>query len=194
MPLPPRRHTITQDGQILHPNGQPFDGDQIDAGLIGLPHLAAHVVSYALPRGDEVKVLVQYSCHCWTSAHDPDHHAGQVRIMDGIRARVHDPARLLASVALSGLIRNIDQHRIYVTASDRNYGVYNAAFVAEDGMAYTAFFVVRPKKGKFDGIRHHLAMFVESAYHTAQPQMGSKTSLTAVLAAAMKGDKVKYRR
>jgi hypothetical protein len=189
-----QRLTLHPDGPLLGPDGQPFQGQQVDARLIDVAHLAAHVVSYALPQGDVVKVLVQYSCHCWTSAHDPVQHAGQVQIMDGTRARVQDPVRLQASVALSQLIASLDRHRIYVTASDRNYGVYNAAFVTEDGTAYTAFFVLRPQKGRFDGIRHSLGLFVESAYHAQQPQVGSKTSLTAVLAAALKGDKVKYRR
>lgn len=188
------RLTLAPSGPLLGPDGQPFDGAAVDASLIDVAHLAAHVVSYTLPQGDQVKVLVQYSCHCWTSAHDPAHHAGQVQIMDGPRARVLDAARLEASVALSQLIASLDRHRIYVTASDRNYGVYNAAFVAEDGMAYTAFFILHPQKGRYDGIRHALALFVESAYHTVQPQVGSKTSLTAVLSAALRGEKVKYRR
>jgi hypothetical protein len=61
-------------------------------------------------------------------------------------------------------------------------------------MAYTAFLILRQQKGRYDGIRHSLTLFVESAYHTVQPQVGSKTSLTAVLSAALRGDKVKYRR
>lgn len=188
------RLTLSPGGPLLGPDGQPFNGGQVDATQIDVPHLAAHVVAYTLPKGDVVKVLVRYSCHCWTTAHDPALHAGMVQIMDGPRARVPDTARLQASVALAQLIASLDHHRIYVTASDRNYGAYNAAFVTPDGLAYTAFFVVRPNKGRFNGIRHALGLFVESAYHAAQPQAGSKTSMAAVLAAALQGSKVRYRR
>lgn len=114
--------------------------------------------------------------------------------MDGPRARVLDLARIEATKELADLIRGLDRHRIYVTAAERNYGAYNAGIVAEDGLAYTVYFTLRPDKGRHDGIRHSLRLTVESAYHSAQPEAGSKTSLTAVISAALRGEKVKYRR
>ena len=187
------RYMVTPQGLILKPDGSLFDGPTIDSSLLDVQHLASHVETYALAREDRINVLVTYSCHCWTCAHDPVVHGGQTLIMDGQRARVHDAVRHQASFGLADLIREIDQHRIYVTASERNFGVYNAVFVA-GGTAYTAYFVMRPDKGRFNGVRHKLQLFVESAYHAAQPEQGSKTSLTAVIAAALRGDKVKYRR
>lgn len=92
------RLTLSPGGPLLGPDGQPFEGLNADATQIDVPHLAAHVVRYTLPKGDVVKVLVQYSCHCWTSAHDPVHHAGMVQIMDGPRARVQDSKTSLTAV------------------------------------------------------------------------------------------------
>ena len=139
-------------------------------------------------------MLIRYSCHCWTNSYDPAFHIAELRIMDGKRPRVRDLARLDASRDLPQFMRQLDRHRIYVTASERNYGVYNMAFTAPDGLAYTAFFLVRPQAGRFDRQRHKLVLTVESAYHTVQPQRGTKTSITAVLAAALQGKTVKFRR
>jgi PhoPQ-activated pathogenicity-related protein len=70
--------------------------------------------------------------------------------MDGLRARIFDSARFQASKELPELISSMQRFRIYVTSSERNYGVYNMRFTASDGLSYTAFFMVRKKKGRFD--------------------------------------------
>lgn len=186
--------TLSPTGQVLGADGQPCTASQVDASQIDVPHLAPHVERWTLPQGDAPGVLIRYSCHCWTSRYDPAFHAGELRIMDVTRPRVRDLARLDASRDLPQFMRQLDQHRIYVTASERNYGVYNMALTAPDGLAYTAFFLLRPQKGRFNGQRHRLVLTVESAYHTVQPQKGSKTSLSAVLAAGLRGRVVKYRR
>lgn len=187
-------YTLTLAGTLIQADGSPFPHDAVDAGDINVAHLKPHVETWTLPKGEPVKVLIGYSCHCWTSQHDPAYHRGELRIMDGIRARVCDMVRLEASTELPGLIRSLDRHRIYVTASERNYGAYNTAFVAPDGLAYTAYFIIRQDKGRFDGVRHKLRLTVESAYHTVQPQQGSKVSLRAALSAGLHGRMVKYRR
>ncbi|PTX41566.1 hypothetical protein [Allosediminivita pacifica] len=167
---------------------------QVDAEQIEVQHLVPHVERWTLPKGESIGMLISYSCHCWSSSLDPIHPDDLLRIMDGTRPRVVDMARLEASHYLPDLMRGLDQHRVYVTASERNYAVYNMSFIADDGLCYTAFFKVRPKKGRYNGARHHLELFVESAYHTVQPQKGTKTKLAAVLSEGLKGRMVKYRR
>jgi hypothetical protein len=185
---------LSPAGQVTHADGRPYLAAEVDATEVAVPHLTPHVERWTMPKGDEVGVLVRYSCHCWTSAHDPERHEEELRILDGVRARVCDPARFEASRELPDLIRAMHQHRIYVTASERNYGVYNMAFTAPDGLSYTAFFMLRKNKGRFDGARHKLLLTVESAYHTVQQQKGTKTSMPAVLSAALRGKTVRYRR
>ena len=194
MTLPVLPYLLSATGQVQHADGSPLGAQQVDANQISVPHLTPHVERWPLPRGDTPGVLIRYSCHCWTSSHDPAFHAGELRIMDGKRPRVRDMVRLDASRDLPMFMRQLDRHRIYVTASERNYGVYNMAFTAPDGLAYTAYFLLRPQAGRFNRHRHKLVLTVESAYHTVQPQKGSKTSLSAVLAAGLQGRVVKYRR
>lgn len=38
-----QRLTLHPDGPLLGPDGQPFQGQQVDARLIDVAHLAAHV-------------------------------------------------------------------------------------------------------------------------------------------------------
>ena len=187
-------YTLSSTGQVILTTGAACTETSVDAASITVPHLPPHVQRWTLPKGDSVGVLIRYSCHCWTSQHDPAHHKDEMKIMDGVRARVCDVARFEASQELPRLMQDLDRHRIYVTQSERNYGVYNLAFVAEDGMAYTAFFMIRPDRGRFNKARHSLTLTVESAYHTVQPQQGTKTSLTAVISNALQGKTVRYRR
>lgn len=194
-----RPYRLTDTCALQHHNGDavvdPGGGlIRVDADQIDVPHLGPHVERWTLPKGDSVGVLISYSCHCWTSALDPAHPPGLMQIMDGPRPRVIDPARFEASQTLPDLIRALDEHRIYVTSSERNYAVYNMTFTAEDGLSYTAFFTVRPRKGKFNGTRHHLVLFVESAYHIVQPQKGTKTKLPAILAQGLMGKMIRPRR
>ena len=45
------RLTLSPGGPLLGPDGQPFEGPHADATKIDVPHLAAHVVRYTLPKG-----------------------------------------------------------------------------------------------------------------------------------------------
>lgn len=62
----------------------------------------------------------------------------------------------------------------------------------EDGTAYTAFFSIKSRSGRFDGIHHKLELFVESAYIRAQPENGQKVKAAVIIGQALKGKKVKY--
>lgn len=168
----------------------------VDHSVIRAPHLDAHVLAFpfTVDDADEIKILIRYSCHCWSRGlEDGERPAGTV-FMDGKRARVFDPDRYEASLHLPELLRGLPTNRIYVTRSDRNYGVYNARLVNPDGHAYTAYFQLKNRKGRFDGIRHKLELTVESAYAKAQPEPGGKTGFKAVIAKALHGRTVKYRR
>lgn len=190
-----RQYRITEGGVLVPIDCEAFAGQEIDASLVSADHLASHVETYTLRKGDVVKVLVQYSCHCWSSEYDPAAHTPDlIRIIDGPQRRIHDPFRHEASYQLPELIRNLTQHNVYVTASERNYGCYNAQVRAADGLSYTAYFTVRRDKGRFEGVRHQLRLYVESAYHRVQPDTGSRTSVAAIVSAALDGRVVKYKR
>lgn len=190
-----RQYRITEGGVLLPIGCEDFTGQEIDANLVSADHLASNVETYTLSKGDLVKVLVSYSCHCWSSAYDPASHTSDlIRINDGAQQRVHDPARHELSYQLPELIRQLTHHNVYVTASERNYGCYNAKVLAADGLFYTAYFTVRRDKGRFNGIRHSLRLNVESAYLRVQPDHGSRTSINAIVAAALDGRVIKYKR
>jgi len=175
-----------------------WDGDRIDAARIEVPHLAPHVMTFdigAAGKPDAVRVLVRYSCHCWSSGWDDGLPSAEFRIMDGNRERAFDRARFDASLQLPALIGALPEIQVYVTRSERNYGCYRAARLDGTREAYTAYFTVRPRKGRFDGVRHALLLQVESAYQRVQPENGgSRTGLRAAIAAARRGKVVRYRR
>lgn len=112
--------------------------------------------------------------------------------MDATRPRVFCPDRYAASGVLVDLLGNLPNNRLYLTRSDRNYGTYNATTILGDGTAYTAFFTLKPRKGRFDGIRHKLRLYVESAHHRPQPEDGQKVKVSAIISKALKGEAVKY--
>ena len=185
---------LKPDGSVVQQDESPHPGGDIRADDVHVPHLEPHVETFALDQTDEVKILIRYSCHCWSCGYEDRLHAGQLRFLDGSRARAFDPYRHDASIHLSGLMRNLPHNRIYVTRSERNYGAYCSTLMDAAGHRYTAFFTLRPRKGKFDGIRHKLLLVVESAYGRAQPEPGMKTNFRAVIAKAREGEMVKYRR
>ena len=196
--MPTMRYRLDLDGQLYDEEGKTWNGGRIDADQIEVPHLVPHVVTFDVCTKEQIeraKVLVRYSCHCWSSKWETECSAGGIRIMDGARERSFDPVRFSASSGLPALIMALPEAQVYVTRSERNYGCYDIAHLGEDGLAYTAYFTMRPQKGRFNGIRHNLLLQVESAYPRAQPEEGwSKTSLRAIIAASRNSRVVRYRR
>lgn len=186
------RHVVAPDGTLTDANGAAVAPPVVESTRLHVPHLAPHILTVDLPKGDRVNILVEYSCHCWTRSFDAIAHAGQMQIMDGTRPRAFCPNRFASSVDLAGLLETLPQNRLYLTQSDRNFGTYNATTMLDDGTAYTAFFTLRPQKGRFDGTRHKLRLFVESAHHRPQPESGQKVKIAVVISQALKGEKVKY--
>ena len=189
-----RSYTLKKDGRLLDTAGRACNESIVDAQNISVPHLIPHVETFSLTGEETVKIIARYSCHCWSIKHDPELHAGRQQVADGQRIRVFDEERFAASLSLSNLIQNLPENSIYVTRSDRNYGVYNALLRDEQDNAYTAYFRLLAKKGKFEKVRYKLELFVESAYLRPQPEPGSKTNFKAIVSKAFQGKMVKYRR
>ena len=186
------RHCVAADGTLTDINGTVVTPAEIESTGLHVAHLAPHILTIVLPKGDSVNIMVEYSCHCWTKEFDNAAHAGQMKIMDGIRPRAFCPDRFMASIELAELLTTLPQNRLYLTLSDRNYGTYNATMMLGDGTAYTAFFTLEADKGRFEGIRHKLRLFVESAHHRPQPEDGQKVNIAVIVGQALKGKKVKY--
>jgi len=188
------RYTVAADGSLSDNGAAIVSPAQIEHTRLKVEHLAPHNLTIELPKGERVNILVVYSCHCWSEGFELPKHNGQMKIMDGTRARAFCPDRFMTSTNLRELLEGLPRNRIYLTRSDRNYGTYNATKILEDGTAYTAFFTLKAHKGRFDGIRHKLRLFVESAYSCPQPEAGQKVKAAAMVGQALKGTKVKYYR
>lgn len=186
-------YALSENGLIMLSNGQVCPLREVDASDVSVPHLDPHVETFRLDDKEDVKILIQYSCHCWTCGWVEALHQEKTRIMDHNRPRAFDPVRHHASVRLADLMRDLPQNRIYVTRSDRNYGCYNATLGDESGHYYTAYFTLRRDKGRFDRVRHQFLLFVESAYPQVQQEPGMRTNFKAVVGKAREGKTVKYR-
>jgi hypothetical protein len=83
---------------------------------------------------------------------------------------------------------------MFVAPSDRNYRTYCSSWKAANGDPYSAFFTLKPHKGKHGSQRHKLRLFVESAYRRPVDTDASKTSFVAAASAALQGKMIKRRR
>lgn len=193
------RYTMDDKGQFLDSDGKPVICESVEADRLQVSHLLPHIIVINLPDGRDVKILIEFSCHCWTVSHADCPIGGQPKIMDGIRARAFNYDRYQASLQLGNLFQNLLRNKIYLTPSDRNFAMYNARFVVK-GSAYFAFFTAENRKGRhFDdkfpnGIRHAMRIYVESAYMHEQPSKGTVVKGAALIGKTLKGEKIKYRR
>lgn len=193
--MPKFRFKLHNNGAFHHTSGVPFMGHQLSDQDVEVTHLKPHVQNYNLGGGTVVKVLINYSSHCWTcKANEAQEEWRGLTIWDHQRARCYDPIRHQTSFQLPQLMGQLMLNRIYVTPTDRNYGCYNATLRDLNGHFYTAYFTLKTGAGKFDGVRHKFRLFVESAYPKEQQEEGSKTSLPAIIGKARQNKTVKYRR
>lgn len=189
----PMFYTLTCDGELLDERGEPAILAEVDSSLVRVPYLTPYVLSFAMPHGDVIGLKVQCSCHCWSENFDPAVHAPKPLIfMDGNRPRVFNSQRYNSSYGLADLLASLSACSLYWTPSDRNYGVYNATTIIE-GKAYTAFFTLRKERNRFDGVRYHLVMGVESAYFAPQPSKGMKVRAATAIDAALNNKKLRYK-
>jgi hypothetical protein len=188
-----QRYTILPDGSLNGDHGVSVALARIDDRQIHVPHLAPHIISFHLPKGDIIGIKVIYSSHCWSESYDPNRHLNAAMfIMDGSRPRVFDTVRFEESRVLNIFLNELATHQLYLTPSDRNFGVYNATTIV-NGVAYTAFFTLKKERNRLDGFRHSLVMRVESAYHAPQPSRGMKIKAAAAINAALLGKKLTFR-
>ena len=186
---------LCEDGILKNQYGNIVVVSDISERDVIVGHLTSHVVSYSLPDRDTVKVRVIYTSHCWNEAYDSNLHSGKIRFMDGKWPRAFCPERYRLSFGLKELIEGLPGNKIYMTPAERNFGTYNGVKILDDGTAYIAFFTIKGEKGRFDGVRHRLTLYVESAYLcTPLKKIGQKTGFAALLTSAIKGKPLSFKR
>jgi len=86
------RYCVSNIGILTDETEEFVNRANISDARLHVPHLAPHILTLTLPRGDAVNILVNYSSHCWTRTYDIEEHAGHMKIMDGSRPRAffHD--------------------------------------------------------------------------------------------------------
>lgn len=191
---------------LLQPDGKVFDvATDLEVGapalilhkMIDVPHLAPHVMTVTMPKGDLVKIRVAYSCHCFTEGHDLETpQDDQVVIMDGLRPRVFDQRRYDLSRTLPTLIAGLSDHKVYMLPPmprrEPNFTAFDAQVELEDGLVYRMFFVLRGKSGREGKVRYRLELFVESAYPTTKEFKGMRIKFVTLVDATLRGKTIKY--
>lgn len=157
---------------------------------VSVPHLAPQILTVQLAQGDRVNIIVKFSCHCWTKRYDEALHRGQMRIMDHKHPRVFDPGRYADSLHLPTFVQGMMGHKCMLTASERNYMSFDATIAGAGSGVYRVYFDMRQDKGRWNGIRHKLQMYVESAYIKHDSEEGTATSFQNIVAAALQGKKI----
>ena len=67
------------------------------------------------------------------------------------------------STNLNNLFTNLENNSFFLSNAERNYGTYSVQMNNNENL-YTVFFSLKNEKGRFNGIRYQLVLFVESAY------------------------------
>lgn len=165
----------------------------VDADNILAEHLTSHVEYFQLKAGQKIGVLIEYSCHCWSQEFPGGGPPPGLLIRDGKKVRAVNLHRYLDSLTLPSLLRNLPSNRVFVAPSDRNYRTYCSSWKAGNGDPYSAFFTLKPFKGRHDSKRHKLRLFVESAYRRPVDADASKTSFVAAASAALQNRMIKRR-
>ena len=182
-----RPYIIDADGKLSDRAHNPIILPSVQDTEVEVPHLLPFVLTVTLPKKqDMVKILVSFSSHCWTKTYTSDH-SGQMKIYDHNRERAFDKERYQLSTGLSDLMNGLLGHKCYLTPTKRNYMAANASITWPNGENYWIFFVLKKRKGKWNGIRYHLEMFVESAYLTS-PKLGTASSFANIVSQAMRGE------
>lgn len=162
-----------------------------------VPHLAPQVITVVMPKKDEVKIRVAYSCHCFTEGYDSEKHGeNNIIIMDGPRQRAFDRRRYDLSKGLPTLIAGLSGHHVWMLPPqprrESSFTAFDAQVVLEGGAVYRVFFVLRKKKGRERGVRYCLELFVESAYPTDKSVTGMRIKFVTLVDSTLQGKKIKY--
>ena len=111
-------------------------------------------------------------------------------IKDGKNSRVFCNDRFNWSTNLNNLFTNLENNRFFLSNAERNYGTYSVQ-VNNNKNLYTAFFRLKNEKGKFNGIRYQLVLFVESAYFREKPKKVQNVKIATIVSKALEGEMVK---
>lgn len=188
----PPAYTINNMGQISDRTGTIINFSRIDDTEIEVPHLTPFIFTETLPNGQTVKILVSFASHCWTESYDAVKHAGQTIIMDHKWERAFDAQRFALSAGLPAMVQGLQGHNCYLTPEKRNYMAIDGRVSLPNGQNYRVVFKMKFNRGKYDGVRFRLEMFVESAYPTSDPPAGRSVGFSTIVAKALKGEIVKY--
>ena len=184
------KYKLIKDGNIIGSNNQIYNGKEINNTNISIDHLRDHIITIQLPKGQIIKIKVKYSCHCWTRKFDEHKDEDQIKIMDGKNSRVFCNDRFNWSTNLNNLFTNLENNRFFLSNAERNYGTYSVQ-VNNNKNLYTAFFRLKNEKGKFNGIRYQLVLFVESAYFREKPKKVQNVKIATIVSKALEGEMVK---
>ena len=187
-------HALQADGSLVdRATGQACRLPRLDAHLVLVDHLVPHVISFTMPKGDQIRVVVRYSCHCWSETYEESMHAGQCIFADGAKPRVFNIDRYNRSLALGSLISGAQDHVCMMTPAKRNFMAYNASIKLADGSFYKTFFTIKKERGSVDNIRHSLSIFVESAYCTDAPDEGMNVRFNAIINSVLTDKPLRYK-
>ena len=187
-----RPYIMDSDGRLWDRQGNIVILEHVADTDVDVEHLAPFVIVGALPKGEEIKILIEFASHCWTEDYDTARHERRLKIMDHKRPRAFDPDRYELSRSLAGIIRELPGQKCYITPAERNYMSFDSRVRLPNGEDYRVFFSIKNKKGKWNRVRYRLELFVESAYPTKDPKLGSETSFPNIVSHALRGEMVKY--
>lgn len=191
MPVQPP-YVISQDGLLFDRAGTCVTLPSVQDTDVEVSHLVPFVFSVDLPKGESTKVVVEFASHCWTDSFDAAKHAGQMVVHDHRRPRVFAPQRYELSVGLPRMIRELAAHTCYLTPQKRNFMAFDGRLKLPSGEDYRVFFTMRGQKGRWDGVRYRLRMFVESAYPTSDPVVGMEVSFVNIVSKTLRNEKIRY--
>lgn len=153
-------------------------------------HLAPLTLSVPVKSGQTVRivsVVVHFSCHCFTEAHDPGLHTPDLIYRHRGEVRAFQVDRYELSKKLPAIIESLPTRKVFFT-KETNYLVVES--IDQDGrrVSYTVFFDLKRARG----IGYDLAMTVESAYvKDVLPKHLDKISFRILAAKTLAGQKVR---
>jgi len=181
---------LQSDGTYHDENGNKISSTTVDADDVNVQHLEPYVFRFQMKHSD-VGIRVVFSCHCWSETFDSLVHGPNcIIVRDGNKERVFCQNRYNHSPLIHGLIENMSDYKVYITTSERNYGLYNIDLSIGMDSYYTVFFTLKKDKGKYNGKRHSLSLYVESAYYRGLDCKLRGTKALAIVDATLTGKKI----
>lgn len=143
-------------------NGTPIDLDHLEPLFLDCP---------TPDQSSELRINVRFSVHCFTEGGDDLALLDPaLLIMDHKTPRAFDQRRYDLSKNLPKIIGTLPKVKVHQTPERRNY-LYFSTLTELVGMEYLTFF--RLKKAQREH-KHHLELFVESAYPSATGTMSAR--------------------